>query len=153
MKSTFDEIEIGKGEILRSGHEIAILAIGSMVYPALKAAELLAKDEVSAEVLNMRFVKPLDEKLLDDIAARFTHVLTVEDNVVHGGFGSAVLEYFAKRQFHHLKIFVHGVPDEFVEHGLPNELNVVLHLDASGIASVAKEFLQTQTKRVEFITK
>lgn len=149
-KSKFDELPIGKGEIVRSGHDVGILAIGNMVYPALEAAELLARDEVSAEVVNMRFVKPLDEKLLDDIASRFTRVLTVEDNVVHGGFGSGVLEYFARKQFNHLRVFVHGVPNEFIEHGLPNELYAMLRLDSAGIASVVNEHLQVQAKHVEF---
>lgn len=153
LKPGFDEIPIGKAEIVRSGHDLAILAIGNMVYPSLKAAEFLLKDEISAEVVNMRFVKPLDGQLLDDIANRFTHILTVEDHVVHGGFGSAVLEYLAKRNISHLKIFVHGIPDQFIEHGQPNELYEMLRLDPAGIASVAKELLQKQTKPVEFVAK
>jgi 1-deoxy-D-xylulose-5-phosphate synthase len=153
LKPTFDEVEIGTGEIVRHGHDFAILAIGNMVYPSLKAAELLATDEISTEVVNMRFVKPLDEKLLEHIATRHTHIMTVEDHVVHGGFGSAVLECLAGKQFTHLKVFVHGIPDEFIEHGLPNELAAMLRLDPEGIARVAREFLQTQAKRVEFTTK
>ena len=149
-KSRFDKLPIGKGEIVRSGHDIAILAVGNMVYPALKAAELLVRDEVSVEVVNMRFVKPLDENLLDDIASRFKRVLTVEDNVVHGGFGSGVLEYFAKKEFEHLKVFVQGVPNEFVEHGLLSELHAMLRLDSAGIVSIVKEHLRVQAKRVEF---
>jgi len=149
LKSRFDELPLGEGEILRSGHDVAILAIGNMVYPSLKAAELLARDEVSAEVVNMRFVKPLDEKLLDDIASRFTRVLTVEDNVVSGGVGSAVSEYFARKGIEHLKLLIHGVPDEFIEHGLPSELHAMLRLDSAGIASIVKEHLQGQAKHVE----
>jgi 1-deoxy-D-xylulose-5-phosphate synthase len=153
LKSRFDELPIGKGEIVRSGHDVAILAVGNMVYPALKAAELLTRDEVSVEVVNIRFVKPLDEKLLDDIASRFTGVLTVEDNVVDGGFGTGVLEYFAKKEFDHLKVFVHGIPNEFIEHGLLSELHAMLRLDSAGIASVVREHLQVQAKRVEFTRK
>jgi 1-deoxy-D-xylulose-5-phosphate synthase len=153
QKSNFDELPIGRGEIVRPGHDVAILAIGNMVYPALKAAELLAGDEISAEVVNMRFAKPLDEELLDNIASRFTRVLTIEDNVAQGGFGSGVLEYLARKQFDHLKVFVHGVPNEFIEQGLPAELHAMLRLDAAGIASVVKEHLQVQVKRVEFIAK
>jgi 1-deoxy-D-xylulose-5-phosphate synthase len=120
-----------------------------MVHPALKAAEILGKDEISAEVVNMRFVKPLDEKLLDDVASRFTKVITVEDNVAYGGFGSGVLEYFARRQSHHLRVYVHGVPNEFIEHGLPKELHGMLRLDPPGIASVVKERLQMEVKHTE----
>jgi 1-deoxy-D-xylulose-5-phosphate synthase len=149
LKETFDELPIGKGDIVRSGHDVAILAIGDMVTPALKAAEILDKEGISAELVNMRFVKPLDEKLLDDIASRFTKVLTIEDNVVYGGFGSGVLEYFARRQYNHLKVYVHGVPNEFIEHGLPKELHAMLRLDPPGIASVVKERLQIEAQHTE----
>jgi len=153
LKPGFDEIPIGKGEIVRRGHDLAILAIGNMVYPSLKAADLLSKEEISAEVVNMRFVKPLDEELLDDITSRFTRILTVEDHVVHCGFGSAVLEYLSTKPINRLKIFVHGIPDEFIEHGQPGELHAMLRLDPPGIAAVARELLQKQMKRIEFAAK
>ena len=78
---------------MKEGKDIAILAIGSMVYPTLKAAEKLKEFGIDAMVVNMRFVKPLDKKLLDEIFDKFDKVVTVEENTIIGGFGSAVLEY------------------------------------------------------------
>jgi len=142
MKPGFESLPLGKAEILRPGHDIAILAIGSMVANSMKAAELLATEGISAEVVNMRFVKPLDGELLSDIAARFSVVLTVEDNVVRGGFGSAILEYFSSHTFGKPRVFLHGIPDRFIEHGMPAELSRELQLDAQGIASVARNSLE-----------
>jgi 1-deoxy-D-xylulose-5-phosphate synthase len=142
MKSTFDALEIGKGEIVRSGTDVAILAIGNLVYPSLKAAELLSKDGINAEVVNMRFVKPVDHALIENVCRRFKYVLTVEDHVIHGGFGSAVLESIATKQYPELHVRIHGIPDEFIEHGTPQELHAMLKLDAPGIASVVKNFFR-----------
>lgn len=142
LKPQFDLIEIGKGESVRIGTDVAILAIGNMVYPSINAADLLEKDGISAEVINMRFVKPLDEALIDDICKRFSYILTVEDHVIHGGFGSAVLECIVKKNFSHVHLKLHGLPDEFIEHGTPAELHALLKLDAPGIASVVKNFFR-----------
>ena len=125
LKPNFDSLEIGKGEIVRPGHDVAILAIGNMVVPSIKAAELLAKDGVSAEVVNMRFVKPMDASLVEDICRRFTYILTVEDHVVQGGFGSAVLETIVGGNHRDVRAMVHGVPGEFIEQGTPAELYAI----------------------------
>ncbi|HEV8538858.1 MAG TPA: 1-deoxy-D-xylulose-5-phosphate synthase [Bacteroidota bacterium] len=142
MKTGFDLIEIGTGEIVRPGKDVAILAIGTMVSPSLKAADLLQNDGISAEVVNMRFVKPIDHSLIEKICSRFKYILTVEDHVVEGGFGSAVLEAIASRPHPQLQVKVHGVPGEFIEHGTPQELYAMLKLDAPGIASVVKNFFR-----------
>ncbi|MEE9186532.1 MAG: 1-deoxy-D-xylulose-5-phosphate synthase, partial [Bacteroidota bacterium] len=92
LKEGFDELEIGKGEVVRTGQDVAILAIGNMVYASLKASELLEKRGISTEVVNMRFVKPLDEHLVEEIGKHFRKLVTIEDHMIHGGFGSAVLE-------------------------------------------------------------
>jgi 1-deoxy-D-xylulose-5-phosphate synthase len=147
LKPGFELLEIGKGEIVRPGSDVAILAIGNMVSPSIKAAELLAKDGISAEVANMRYVKPIDRALLDEICRRFTYVLTVEDHVVQGGFGSAVLEAIAAGNHRDLRVMIHGVPGEFIEHGTPAELHAMLKLDAPGIASVVKDFFRTSSPR------
>jgi len=91
-------------------------------------------------VVNMRFAKPLDGELLDGIAARFQHVMTLEDNVVTGGMGSAVAEYYASRQSG-VSLHIHGLPDRFVDHGSPEELYRDLGLDAEGIAGAIKDVL------------
>ena len=141
LKEGFDAIEIGKGEVLRQGSTIALLAIGTMVQNAMKAAEMLAADGIDAEVVNMRFAKPLDEKLLDSVSSRFTRVMTIEENTVRGGFGAGVLEYFARKNYTGIHVHVHGLPDEFIQHGTPAELYTQLRLDASGITSTVRELL------------
>lgn len=147
MNPHFDIMEIGKGEIVRPGQDVAILALGNMVFPSMKAADLLAKDGINAEVVNMRFAKPLDNERIDDICKRFGYILTVEDHVIHGGFGSAVLEAIAQTEYNNLRVMVHGIPDEFIEHGTPAELHAMLKLDAPGIASVVKDFFRKTPQR------
>jgi 1-deoxy-D-xylulose-5-phosphate synthase len=142
MKLHFDRLEIGKGEIVRHGRDVAILAIGDMVYQSIKAADLLKSDGIDAEVVNMRFVKPIDGALVEDICKRFSYVLTVENHVVTGGFGAAILETIAQKKIEHVHVMVHGVPDEFIEHGSPAELSAMLKLDTPGIASVVKDFFR-----------
>jgi 1-deoxy-D-xylulose-5-phosphate synthase len=129
----------GKGEILRKGRDIAIVAIGNMVEKSMKAAELLWQDGIAAEVVNARFVKPLDTELLDDLAARFDKILTVEDGQAQGGFGSAVVEYIGTTHNREVDVVIHGIPDTFVEHGTQEELWAELGLDAEGIAKKVRE--------------
>jgi 1-deoxy-D-xylulose-5-phosphate synthase len=138
LKPQFDLIPIGKGETLRTGKDVALLAIGDMVHPALKAAGFLAAEGVDCEVVNLRFVKPVDGALLDDIAARFKTVVTLENNSIIGGCGSAVAEYFARHHATGPEIIMHGIPDRFVDHGSPAELAAELGLDAEGIARFVK---------------
>ncbi len=144
VRSEFKTVAIGKAEIARTGRDVAILAIGNMVPNAVKAAELLSKEGIEAEVVNMRFVKPLDEDLLKSIAARFESIVTVEDNVIHGGFGSAVLETLAKHGLNNASVKLHGIPDQFIEQGTPAELHKQMKLDGGGIAEVTKEFLSAR---------
>ncbi len=142
LKTGFDTVPIGKGEILRSGRDVAILAIGGVVREAMGAADLLERHGISCEVLNMRFVKPLDAELLRDVAARIGTIVTVEDNVVTGGFGSAVLEQLGAQGITNVHVKVHGVPDRFIDQGTPAELYHELGLDEQGIAAVVQELLQ-----------
>lgn len=154
LQSTFELLEIGKGEILREGKDVAILAIGGTVHTAMKAAELLDKDGLSAEVVNMRFVKPIDEQLLRETCERFSNILTVEDNVVAGGFGAAVLESLARiNLLNRVRVITHGLPaDEFIQHGTPAELAALVKLDAPGIASVVKDFFRDPARTATVIT-
>jgi 1-deoxy-D-xylulose-5-phosphate synthase len=92
----------------------------------------------------MRFIKPLDETLLDTIASRFDAVVTLEDNVITGGFGSGVTEFYASRGSTNLHVKIHGIPDRFIEHGSPDELYGQLQLDPRGIAGVVKAHLSTR---------
>lgn len=136
----FEKIEIGKGEIVREGKDVAILAIGNMVYNSENAAKLLSEKGIDAEVINARFVKPLDRELLFDVFSRFEKIITVEDNTIVGGFGSGVSEFAAQHKFKN-DILIHGVPDRFIEQGKPEELHEELKLDAKGISEVVTEFV------------
>ncbi len=126
-------IPLGKSETLRSGADGAILAIGKMVSHALKAADILAQRGINVEVVNARFVKPLDTAMLDDVAQRFSTIVTVEDGQIQGGFGSAVAEYLSQ---HHAgaSLHMHGIDDIFVDHGTQEELHADLGLNPAGIA-------------------
>jgi len=143
LRKEFRKIEIGKAEKVRSGKDVALFAIGNMVPNAVKAAELLAEEGIEAEVLNMRFVKPLDDAMVKEVTSRIDRILTIEDNVITGGFGSAILESLAKQGLGGVSVKLHGLPDSFVDHGTPDELHQLLKLDAEGIAGVTKTFLSS----------
>lgn len=134
-------LKIGKGEVLKEGTDLALLAIGSTVYPALTAAETLAAEGISIKVINARFVKPLDEELLTQAAKEVRKIITVEENVLQGGFGSAVLEMLAEKNVTGIKIKRLGVPDEFVEHATQAELRRKYGLDEEGIVRAIREML------------
>ncbi|HAL55104.1 MAG TPA: 1-deoxy-D-xylulose-5-phosphate synthase [Bacteroidetes bacterium] len=144
VRPGFRQLEIGKAETVRPGKDVALLAIGNMVPFSLEAASLLAKEGIEAEIVNMRFVKPLDDEMIRSIAGRFDIIMTIEDNVIHGGFGAAVLESLCRQGLTGVAVRTHGLPDSFVDHGLPNELYQMLKLDGPGIAEVTKEFLASK---------
>lgn len=135
----FKKMEIGKGEVVREGKDIAILAIGNMVHNSMKAAEILSAKGIDTEVINMRFVKPLDAELLKATFEKFKKVITIEDNSILGGFGGAISEFAEQYGFKN-DILLHGLPDRFIEHGKPEELHHDLKLDDAGIADVTEEF-------------
>ena len=125
----------GKGEIRRKGQRVAILAFGTLLYPALEAAERL-----DATVANMRFVKPLDTELVAELARTHDALVTVEDGCIMGGAGSAVAEALNAAGLN-VPVLQLGLPDEFVEHGDPVKLMSLCGLDAAGIeASIVKRF-------------
>ncbi len=128
------EIPIGTGEILREGDDVALIAIGSMVAPAVAAAEELAALGIQVTVVNARFAKPLDAELIKSVAERTGRVLTVEENVLNGGFGSSVVSLLKDSGPPQLTVRSLGLPDEFIEHGGQNALRRRYHLDAAGIA-------------------
>jgi len=134
LRKEFELLEIGKARVLREGSDVAVLATGSMVQPALKAAELLINKGINAYVADMRFIKPLDTELLDGVFSRFKYVITVEDNTIVGGFGSGVAEYMVSRCIHDVDLKLHGIPDEFIEQGTQEELYRSIELDPLGIA-------------------
>ena len=127
-------ISIGQGEILRFGEDIAILAIGSTVTPALEAAQELALNGIEATVVNARFAKPLDSELITRIASRIKNLVTVEENTINGGFGSRIMELLQKSGMSDIQVRNIGIPDEFVEQGNQALLRSQYSLDAKGIA-------------------
>lgn len=134
-------IDIGKGEVLRKGDDVLILAIGSTVYPSLRAAERLVQVGINPAVINSRFLKPLDGDLLCDWAKRIGKVLTVEENVLLGGFGSAVLELFQERGLFSIRVKRLGIPDLFVEHGPQPLLRAKYGIDENGILGAVQEMM------------
>ncbi len=134
-------LEIGQAEMLREGKEVLIVALGSRVYPALEAAmELEQEANISAAVLNARFVCPLPQKQLLELAKRFKRILLVEENALAGGFGSAVIECFSDHNcLFGLQIRRLGLPNNFVEHGTQKELRVMLGIDKEGIKKTLLE--------------
>jgi 1-deoxy-D-xylulose-5-phosphate synthase len=136
------KIEIGKGEVLRTGKDAAILAYGSMVAPAAEAGETLASEGIQATVVNARFVKPLDEELIEHLAREHRIIVTVEEAYLAGGFGSAVMELLEdKGLLENTSIVRMGVPDEIVPHGDPKELLAGYGLDVIGICDEVKRGL------------
>jgi len=136
-----DPLPIGVGETLREGDDVAIIGIGYGVGSAIKAAEILAEEGIQATVINARFVKPLDSELILEAARRTRKVVTVEDGVKMGGFGSAVLEML---QDHGCTVPVQrlGIPDRFIEHGKREKLLELLGLDGVGVAKSVREFVK-----------
>jgi 1-deoxy-D-xylulose-5-phosphate synthase len=132
-------ISIGEAEIMRNGDDVLILAAGNMAHPALHAAGLLDKMGVSVCVVNARFVKPIDKRLIGRLSQQIRKVLTVEENVLEGGFGSAVIEFLSELNIDGLKVKRLGLPDTFIEHGPQKLLRKALGLDAEGIARGACE--------------
>ena len=126
-------IPLGTGEIRREGRRIALLAFGSMLQPALDAAESL-----NATVANMRFVKPLDDALVLKLALSHDLLVTIEENTIHGGAGSAVVESLLKQQVT-VPVLQLGLPDRFIEHGDPVQMLAECGLDKAGIVSAVNE--------------
>ena len=144
LKEGFKRIEIGESEKLIEGEDVALLALGSMVDYSLQTAELLKEEGISAEVVNMRFAKPIDEKMLDEIAGKFNKVVTLEENSLPGGFGSGVLEYFGEKNYKN-DILRIGIPDKFVDHGTQSELHHLLGIDPEGIKEKVKVFCESKS--------
>ena len=141
LDSEFVRLPIGRGQVVREGRDLTILSVGSAVEPSLRAAEILAAGGVEAWVVNARFIKPLDEDLLLETAARTGRLVTVEENVLSGGFGAAVLELLERNGVRDVKVRRVGLPDEFVPHGKQELLRSLYHLDAAGIAAECLDFL------------
>lgn len=141
-------LEIGKGEILRDGGEIAIIAYGSMVHPSLQAADSLSKEGLETTVVNARFVKPLDAQLLLALARTKRLIITVEEAYLAGGFGSAVLELLEENGLQdRVRVVRMGIPDRLVTHGDAKLLLAKYGLDADGIYTRVRESIDVLDDR------
>jgi 1-deoxy-D-xylulose-5-phosphate synthase len=127
MEEGWEPLPIGKGEILRSGDDLLLLAYGSMVYPALQTAEILSEHGIDATVINARYAKPLDTELILPIAQRVGRVITLEEGCLPGGFGSAVVEALMDAGIA-VPVTRIGVPDELVDHATAEESKATLGL-------------------------
>ena len=142
MDAEIATLEIGKGELLLDGTDLCIIAIGSTVYPALEAADALVRKGFSVGVVNARFIKPLDADLIKSVAATTGKIMTVEENALQGGFGSAVLELLYDCGMQNVAVKRLGIPDHYIEHGSQAQLRKDVGFDAAGIATAAEEFLK-----------
>ena len=133
---------IGRGELVREGDDILIVAVGNRVHPALAAAKTLEENGISVAVINARFVKPLDTALILPMAERIGKVITVEDGVVMGGFGSTVLEALSDAGMTGVQVKRLGIPDAFVEHGDTSQLYALCGCDENGIIRAVETMMQ-----------
>jgi len=142
LDTELHEIELAKGEVLKKGDDILIIAVGASVYPSLEAAEILKNRGVNAGVINARFIKPLDKDLLIPLIKRYKKVVTVEEQALAGGFGSAILELINDNNMEDILVKRIGINDKFVPHGDTNFMRSLYEIDSQGIA---KEIMEVFT--------
>ena len=146
-RTEMKEIKIGTGRKLKDGVEIAILSFGHPGNFAAAAIRDVKKDGINPAHYDMRFVKPLDEKMLHEIFKKYSKIITVEDGTVVGGFGSAVLEFMAEHQYK-AEIKIMGIPDKIVEHGTLKELQNEVGIDANQIAETLREMAKIEVHKL-----
>ena len=147
LDDEFTRLEIGKAELLRDGTDLVIAAVGHTVIPALRAAQDLAPLGISAAVVNARFVKPLDENMFRELLTKVPRLITVEDHVISGGFGSALVEFLADDGITGVEVKRLGVPDRFIPHGTQDELKKICGFDKDGIAQAALQMMRRGKKK------
>ena len=142
LDQTLHPLPVGKAEVLRKGNDGALLALGSMVFPALEAAAMLEEQHgMRLTVVNARFVKPLDAALILELAGEFGTLVTLEENALQGGFGTAVLELLEERGLSGTRVLRLGYPDSYIPQGEQHELRAMLGLDPAGISASVRSFL------------
>jgi 1-deoxy-D-xylulose-5-phosphate synthase len=145
-RTPFEKIEPGTGRLIRDGKEVAILTIGHIGNYAAKACDVLATEDLTPAHYDMRFAKPLDEKLLHQIFARFDKIVTVEDGCLTGGFGSAILEFMMDHNYS-AQVTRLGIPDRIVEHGEQFELYAECGYDTNSIAEAVKKLAEKKLQK------
>ena len=131
-----------KGEVLLRGKDVCLIAIGTMVRSAYDAAQILKENNIHCTVINARFIKPLDEELILKECTPIHNIMTLEDNVVKGGFGTQIMELLIKNNLNDKSIKLLGIPDKFIEHGETEDLLHAYGLDVEGIVKEVKDMLQ-----------
>ena len=150
LDEAFTIIPIGKGEILNHGDDLLILAVGSAVSEAICAAALLAQNHrIQATVVNARFIKPLDRELIIPLARNIRHIITVEENTIQGGFGSAILELLSDHEINDVIVKRLGINDHFVEHGPQDDLRNKYQVDAPAIINATLDIMK-DSRALEF---
>ncbi|PWU68561.1 1-deoxy-D-xylulose-5-phosphate synthase [Gracilibacillus dipsosauri] len=146
MDSTLKNIPIGKWEVLTTGKDAVILTFGTTIEMAMAASIQLSKKGMSIEVINARFLKPLDEEMLHDVMKRNIPILTIEESVLQGGFGSSILEFAEENQYHPT-IKRMGIPDRFIEHGSVQQLLEEIHLTKEQVIEELTNMLQMDNNK------
>ena len=136
-KGSYEKIRVGSYEILEEGKDILVLAIGNMVQKALNVKDILINDNINITVVNARFLKPMDEQLLHELIKKHSIVVTIEDNVVSGGFGSRINKFIIDNNYN-VKVENIGIPDKYVEHGNVDELFETIGMSDEQIANRIK---------------
>lgn len=144
MRKEFRPMEIGKGECLREGDEIAILSFGPMGNYVIEAADDLEEEGINVGHFNMRFAKPLDEELIKEVCQTYQHIITIEDGTRLGGFGGAVTEFLADKPYH-IPVTIMGIPDRVVEHGTQRQLHDEVGIGPNGIKQQVRELLKAHS--------
>jgi len=153
----FNKLEIGQAEIIEEGKQVCLLAVGRMVKVAQEAAAMLSDRGITPTVINARFVKPLDEELIVGLGAKHSLMVTVEENTVIGGFGSAVLELLARNNVF-IPVLQIGLPDRFITHGAPEILLKDVGIDPAGVVSEIEAKLaalstHSEVKSISFLSR
>lgn len=147
MDEQLKTIPIGSWEVLRPGKDAVILTFGTTIKMALQAAEELQKEGKSIRVVNARFIKPLDEGMLNEILSEGLPILTIEEAVLQGGFGSSVLEYIHDKKASHIKVERMGIPDEFIEHGSVDALLEEIGLTKTQVAETLRDLFPAAPRK------
>ena len=137
-----EELELGKAEVLKEGQDVTIIGIGKMTAMAMKVANELEKDDINAEVINARFLKPLDESKITESISNTKFVITIEDGTEIGGLGSSIKELIINKKLEDVKIKCFAYPDEFIKHGSVSELEELYGLDYKNIVNYIKQNIQ-----------
>ena len=147
MDKELKQIPIGSWEVLKEGSDAVILTFGTTIPLAMKAATQLEKEGYSVKVVNARFIKPMDENMLNALLGSKVPILTIEEAVLQGGFGSAVMEHAQEQGFYGAIIDRMGIPDYFIEHGSVDELLEEIHLTAEAAVKKIKRMTPKKQKR------